>query len=427
MNFLNLNHPICELLIAILIGGFLGLRREIAAQQSSKHVGFMGMRTMALLTTTGVISTFFDEGFLFPIIFFFSILSLILVAHIYGCFVEKKIGITSEISALLTFWIGFLIGKEEQILGIIIAIVLATINAFKKSLHGFAKTLTEKEWIGSLQLLALSGAILPFLPKEPIDPWGVLVPFNVWFLVILISGIGLLGYFLIKYFGANGGVPLMAFLGALVSSTAVTTSLSDQSKKIKLVDIFSCGIFIALGTMQVRVIIEILFLGTEDFLNLFLIIPFGMAITSFFIALYFFKKSLCAHFGILNFKPEVKIEHPFEIGPALKFGAIFVLVLFALSFGQRYLGNSGIYIAALFSGIIDVDAIVLSSLEAVKLNEMTVQVAQNSILISLFLNTVIKILYVAILGSKKLVMQITKGVTINFLVGILLFFIIIII
>ncbi len=417
LEFFSLDSPIFKFVIAALLGAFLGLRREIAAQKSPKHQSFMGFRTMTILATSGVVSTFFPSIPLLPFGFFFGIAIIVALAYANGAFIKKHIGITTELSALLTFWIGALVGIGEATLAIVLTIFLAGMNAFKSQLHGFAGTLDTKEWTGAFQLMLVSGAILPFLPRTPVDPWGAIVPFNVWSLVILISGIGFLGYFLIKYFGPKGGVPLTAFLGAIVSSTAVTTSMAVQSKKTNLSGIFATGILISLATMQIRVLLEIIFLGPEDLFTQFLFVPISMATTTFVMAIYFFKKTEKKHFGFINFKPKVKIDQPFELGPAIKFGLVFVVVLLAIAFGKKYFGDTGVYIAAVFSGIIDVDAIVLSSLEAVKLGEVSIQVAQNSIALSLFMNTIIKIAYVALLGSRKLTGKIAVGVAVPMVVG----------
>jgi uncharacterized membrane protein (DUF4010 family) len=408
---LALTDPLAKLFLAASLGAFLGLRREIRAHENHKERSFTGFRTMILVASLGAVSTFFKDMPYLPIIFFGALSLLISIAYANGSFNLKRIGITTELSTFLVFWMGVLVGLGESLLAIMITIFLAIINAFKSHIHGFAHTLNETEWKGALQLFILSAAVLPFLPQIPIDPWGVFVPFKIWLLVILISGIGFLGYFLIKYFGARGGIPLTGFLGAIISSTGVTTSMATQSKKSNFTGIFAVGILIALGTMQLRVLGEIVFLGTEDFLNRFLLVPVTMAVASGVSALYFFKKTTRKHwFFQSKDKDIIKLEQPFELAPALKFGAIFVLILFALAFGQKHFGDSGVYIAAIFSGIIDIDAIVLSGLESVRLGELTPNVAQNAIAIALFVNTAVKILYVMALGSSKLVKKITTAI-----------------
>ncbi len=420
---LSLAHPISELLIATLLGAFLGVRREMKAHESSKNRSFMGIRTMTMLCAMGALSTFFGSPWI-PVVFFIGLLMLLGIAYSHGSFAMNRIGITTELSAIITFWIGVLVGVGEPVLAIIITVFLASLNVFKERLHGFVYTLNEKEWIGALQLLALSGVVLPFLPREPIDPWHVFVPFNVWLLVMLISGIGFVGYFLIKYFGAKGGIPLTGFLGALISSTAVTTSMAVQSKSMKLNDIFAVGILIGVATMEIRVLFEIVFLGTAEMVKQLALIPISMAVASVMAAFYFYRRTLKKRRFFWETKPEIKLESPFELKPALQFGFIFLLVLFARVIGQKYFGDSGVYAAAALSGIIDVDAIVLSTLESLKLGVADFDVSRNAIAIALFTNTFLKIVYVGVLGSRELLKRIAVSISFVTLVGIVTMFLV---
>jgi len=420
------SNPIYQLIVALLLGGFIGLRREIDAQEHKKE-SFMGFRTMALISMLGAISTFFPTMPYLPAVTFVGLLSFVAIAYAHGNFKLNLIGMTSEIVALIMFWIGVLVGFEQQVVAIILAIVIGSLNAFKDELHLFARTFTTKEWSGALQLLAISAAMLPFLPREPIDPWGVFVPFNIWFLVVLISGIGFLGYFLTKFFGVKGGIPLTAFLGSIVSSTAVTTSMADQSKRLKLTGIFTVGVMIAHATMQLRVAAEIWLWGQGILGHKILLIPLSMFVTALICAVYFWWRTIRNHeFATKGTKVSSKVElqSPFEIIPALKFGGIFLVVLFGLALGQKYLGDYGVYAAAFLSGFVDVDAIVLSSLESAKLGELNKQVAFNAIVLAIFINTLVKILYVYLLGPKKMFRKVAIGTLLTVATGLIVFMLI---
>ena len=404
-----IDQPFFQLLLASVLGGFLGLRREMEAPEKENR-SFMGLRTMSLMALFGCLATFFPTLPHLPLFGFGALTIFLAIAYAHGAFCLKRIGMTSEMSAMIIFWVGVLVGSGQPILALLLTLFLALVDGFKQELHSFAHTLKKQEWIGALQLLFFSGAILPFLPQVPIDPWGVFVPFNVWLLVILISGIGFLGYFLTKYFGVRGGITLASFLGALVSSTAVTTSMASQSKKSKLPNIFAVGILIALATMQIRVVVEIIAWGSAEMVKSLILIPLSMALASGVVAFIFYFRVQKNPSIKNNPSLDVKLQSPFEILPALKFGFVFVLILFALAFGKNHLGSSGVYITAFLSGFVDIDAIVLSSLEAVKLGEMESLVARNAIIIGLFTNTLVKVFYVAILGSPKLISKVGIGV-----------------
>lgn len=415
LTLLTLENPVVQLLMAAMLGSFLGLRREIIQQKKGhgEKLSFMGVRTMTLLSLLGALSTNFNLDYL-PVVFFVLVCVLISISYIHGSFFMKKIGLTTELSAMATFWIGVLVGTENEYLAIVLTLILAAINAFKSKMHHFAKTLTLSEWFGAFQLFVFSGAVLPFLPKEAIDAWGIFVPFKVWLLVLLISGLGFMGYFAIKYFGTRGGIPLTAFFGAIVSSTALTTAFATQSKKAKSVEVFAFGILLASATMHVKMTGELFFLAPKGFLSMFILFPIVMAIVGYLVALYFYKTTFKV---VPNLNLETDLKQPFELIPAIKFGLIFVIVLFTAEFGKRYFGESGVYMTAFFTGLVDADAMVLSSLESVRLGTSDSHIAENAIAIAIFTNTLVKILYVFLLGSKELTKKISIGILLSVMAG----------
>ena len=427
MELLTKNPQILSLLLASFLGAFLGVRREMAALESKKHRSFMGFRTMVLISLTGALSTFFPVMPWLPAVVFAGLLLFLGIAYANGSFNLHRIGITSEFSAIIMFWIGGMCGYGDYYVALILTVILGYLNAFKHDLHRFVETLNVPEWKGALQMMLVSGVLLPFLPREAVDPWGVFVPYNVWLLVIFISGIGFIGYFLIKYFGAKGGIPMTALLGATVSSTAVTTSIAAQSQKLKILNMFSCGLLVALGTMQIKVALLIWGLGRGiEGMKITMAIPLLMGLASFLMAGFFWWRSThnkdeqaTADKGIKS-----NLSQPFELKPALFFGFIFVLVLALITIGQRYLGDSGVYIAAILSAAVDIDAIVLTSLESAKLGDLSVETAQRAIAIAVIANTWIKLLYLCASRAFPLFRKVLVSVIISGMVGVAVMFLI---
>lgn len=423
---LSLNMPMVQLVFSSLLGGFLGIRREIDTKTFFVKNEFMGFRSLSLISFFGTLSTFFPELPYLPVLFFSALILLMSIAYYHGRFKLGIQGMTTEVSSFCVFWIGVLVGSGNQgiFLAIVVTILLAIMNAYKYSLHDFIRTLTKQEWSGALQLGMISIFVLPLLPKVAIDPWGIFVPFNIWFLVVLISGIGFIGYFLMKYLGLKGGIPLLGFLGSMTSSLIVTLSLSGLSKKFKFPNIFAGGILIAIGTMQLRVLGEIFFLGPVE-LRSFLFIPLAMSAMSFLFGFYYcFFLSRGSHRENLDQKDLMKVQSPFELKPALKFGFIFLMVLFALALGKQYLGASGVYAAAVLSGFLDIDAIVLSSLEALSHGELSVSVTRVALLVALFVNTLTKSILVFFSADIKVFFRVTIGVLLSFIAGLVVFFLV---
>jgi uncharacterized membrane protein (DUF4010 family) len=58
---------------------------------------------------------------------------------------------------------------------------------------------------------------------------------------------------------------------------------------------------------------------------------------------------------------ELRLENPFDLDTALKFGALLALIVLAARALREWLGYRGLYLLAAISGLADVDAITLSA------------------------------------------------------------------
>lgn len=86
----------------------------------------------------------------------------------------------------------------------------------------------------------------------------------------------------------------------------------------------------------------------------------------------------------------VTLKNPFSLGPAIKFAAFFVGILFAARFATTYFGDRGLYAAAGLSGLADVDAITLSIAEQAQNGALAHKVGAIGITIAVVSNSVVK-------------------------------------
>jgi uncharacterized membrane protein (DUF4010 family) len=182
----------------------------------------------------------------------------------------------------------------------------------------------------------------------------VLKPYNVWLMVVLISGISFAGYVLIKIAGPRQGIGLTGLLGGLASSTAVTLSLTERSsQRTQLGRPLALAIMMAWTVMFGRMLVEVGVVDRSLLAQLWL-----PATASALVGLLY-----CAYLYLAQ-RPEDKeqlvFSNPFELGTALKFGAIYATVLLVSRIAQMYLGEAGIYLSSVAGGLADVDAIALS-------------------------------------------------------------------
>jgi len=90
-------------------------------------------------------------------------------------------------------------------------------------------------------------------------PWEVFNPYQVWLMVVFISGISYVGYILMRFVGPERGLGLTGVLGGLVSSTAVVTAMAARVKESEF--LMKAAVFatvVASSMMFLRVFFEVL-------------------------------------------------------------------------------------------------------------------------------------------------------------------------
>jgi uncharacterized membrane protein (DUF4010 family) len=88
---------------------------------------------------------------------------------------------------------------------------------------------------------------------------------------------------------------------------------------------------------------------------------------------------------------EPEIRNPAEMGTALRFAAVYALVLLAAAWLSDLAGPRGLYAAALASGLVDIDAITLSALNLLGEGRAEAHVATVAIGLAFLANTAFKI------------------------------------
>jgi len=265
----------------------------------------------------------------------------------------------------------------------------------------------------------VTAIILPYLPDEPIDKFNILIPFNIWLLVIFISSIGFVGYFLQKHLGNKKSLSLTSILGSIVSSTATVVSIAEKSKNIKNTMLLSSVVMLSIVVMQLRIIIEIIVVS-GSFIFSFIMPSVVMIIVAVFFFFYFhhLEKNTQDHKPV---EISEELKSPFRLIPALKFAVLFVVVLYAVFFGQKYFGHIGGYFATALAALVDSDAIVLSNIETYKVLNTNMSLTANMIAIAVVVNTLVKLVYLYIFGKKALFKRVAPAILSISFIGLVTF------
>ena len=246
---------------SIAIGFMIGLQREFSKGSYQKQI-VAGERTFALISLAGCFAAMVAEEISSPILYFgiFLVVGLLSAVSYFIDAWKGHIGLTTEIAIVISFLIGSLCYWGYLTLAVAIGIATTTLLSLKLETDNFVRALTREDFTAALELAVISAIILPVLPNKVLfmPPFDVLNLFNIWLMVVFITGISFLGYVAIKVVGPERGIGLTGFLGGMVSSTAVTLSFSQRSNKdINLGRPFALAIMVAWTVMFARILIEV--------------------------------------------------------------------------------------------------------------------------------------------------------------------------
>lgn len=304
-------------------------------------------------------------------------------------------GLTTLIAALVTFLLGAVCIHGPADIAVALGIASSAILAFREPLHGLVARIGTDDLYAGLKLLIASFIVLPLLPDRPLDPWQIFNPFKIWLLVILISGLSLVGYVLTRWLGTQRGTAMTALAGALVSSTAVTLELARRARDGSAPPVLiSAGMLLAWGMMYLRMLLA---LGVVH-------PPLLKALALPCLSL----AALCMLAGAIGLRragPEedgaLHIRNPFNLVAAGKFAALFVCILALVRLSQYYFPGGSLYAVASLAGLVDVDAIVLSSAELARTGG-ELGLVSGAILLATLANTGSKLGLALVIGGRSL-------------------------
>jgi uncharacterized membrane protein (DUF4010 family) len=276
-------------------------------------------------------------------------------------------------------------------------------------MHTFAGRLSERDLQGIMRFAIVSLIVLPLLPAETFGPYDVLNPREIWWMVVLIVGIGLAGYVSYRLLSGDSGILFAGVLGGLVSSTATTVAYARRVREnADAATIAAVVIVVASTVAAARVIVEVVVVSP----NLLLEIGPPLAV--------FFAWMAVISVGGLRAVPKNRNEmpapsNPAELTSALIFAALYALVIFATAAAKDYFGDRALYVVAFVSGFVDVDAITLSTAQLANHGRLSPQTAWRVILIATVTNLVFKIGIATLLGSTclfaRLVLPVVAAIT----------------
>ncbi len=400
--------------VAVAAGLLIGMERGWQDRMAESGRRVAGIRTFALIALLGSgWGLLLDQSRLLLLGFaFFGFAVVIAAAQVTKAIRLGDYGITTTVAALLTFVLGAAAAQGHVAFVAAVAVIATILLGVKPILHEWVRKLDQSDLYAVFKMLLISVVLLPVLPNQGYGPWGFFNPYEIWWMVVLIAGVSFSGYFAMKAAGAKRGVGLTALFGGLVASTAVTLNFSKIGRDSpEHSGVLTAGILIASGTMFPRTVLlaGVIYPPMIKILAL----PLGaMALICLGGAAYFWRSS------DKEAKPGGEdLRNPFEIMTALKFGALLALVMFLVRALRDWLGDVGVYLIALLSGITDVDAVTLS-MSRLASEDLAMNVAARAIVLAVIANTVFKILLTAFIARGKMARRVAVPMFLTAVTGI---------
>ncbi len=382
---------------ALLLGALIGVERE--KKNMRRGFGVAGVRSFVMLALVGALAGYLATELDMPWLLPAAVLAAaaaVVAGYVAGT--KKKpdsVGITTELASIFVCLLGALVTSGQRELGAGLGVAAAALLAYKEPLHDLVGRIGWDDVLVVMRLLLATFIVLPLLPDRTVDPWDAINPYKLWLLVLLISGLSLVGYVASRWLGQRRGIVLTGITGGLVSSTAITLALAKQSRDEDApVRHIAAGALLAWSIMWIRVVVIGAVVGAVVVRGIWLPCAVMAGVSGAVAAVYLHLD----RDGGAKGTSDVALKNPFSLWAATKFGLLFAAVQLLLALAQTYMPETGSYTVALLAGVTDVDAITLSMAERAREQQTEVGVAVVAILLAGFSNTLAKVVLAAAMG-----------------------------
>jgi uncharacterized membrane protein (DUF4010 family) len=377
-----------RLALALALGLFVGLERERRGKEA-------GLRTFGFAALLGGLGGLLGDSYA---LLGMGLLGILVVFLNWATLRDGQgLELTTSAALLVTGFTGVLAGQGHTFTPVTAAVATAALLAWKERLAGFSLGLSETELRSAIMLAILAFIVYPVLPDRPLDPWGLVEPRTAWLTVLLIAAMGFANYILLKLYGARG-VEMTGFLGGLVNSTVTVTELATRARETggRLAEVAYRGVLLSTAAMAVRnaVLLAILAVGVlwTSVLPLVLMLVASLALA---------RRRRTGN-TVVEAAPAVRLESPFSLQSALRFGLIFLLLQVAATLGERVLGEFGFYAVSIVAGLVSSASGVAAAATLAAHGTISMPEAGLGVVLNSLASTAIKVPLVARISSDRL-------------------------
>lgn len=393
-------------------GLMIGIERGWRLRREKAGTRVAGVRTYTLVGSAGSLAGLLS-GLTKPaiaVVLVGGVTALLIIAFARD---HGRRDATGGIAAMVVLGLGLLAGVGEPALAVAGAAVITLILATRTQSHRLVARLNNTDVQAFARYAVVAAAVLPFLPNRRLGPLSAWNPFQLWMVVVLITGFSFLGYIANRTVGERRGVLATALIGGAYSSTAVTASFAGRLGNGEQGPL-TAGILIASAVMYLRVAVLIALLSPSTLLP-FIVVTAPATMVGIAAAAVGWLRSSHLPAG-----EGQQTRNPIEILPALGFVLIVAVGALVTRWAQINFGESGVASSLFITGTLDVDAAVVT-LSGLPVHAIDRQLAAAAIAGTITANMLFKMLVAALyarrrsigalvgLGASTLVLAATDG------------------
>ncbi len=270
-------------------------------------------------------------------------------------------GVTTIVIALITYCLAPIVVTQPSWFYVMVVVTVLLFTELKHTFTELAQRMKNDEMTTLAKFLAISGIILPMLPKSDLIPGIHLTPYAIWLATVVVSGISYLSYLLRRYVFHQSGILVSGIVGGLYSSTATISVLARKSRTATPEEApeYVAAMLMAVSMMFLRFLILIGIFSRE---TLAVIYPYllAMSLVSAGVAWYLHKKRPAAVAGEVE---EDDSSNPLEFKVALIFAVLFVVFTVVTHYTLVYAGTGGLNLLSFISGFSDITPFILNLLQ----------------------------------------------------------------
>ena len=256
-----------------------------------------------------------------------------------------------------------------------------------------------------LLLVVVISISMLWVPRYAIDPWGVLNPYKLLQLILLLSVIQILSAFLMRFFNRRFGGVALGFLGGLISSTAFTASLSKQSHQSTEdeVRLLSLSYLSALLGTVLEACGLVFFGAAEPHWELGFIFVGPLLVTLLLI--------------VWRARTLRKVHFPSSNGSTLNVSSViklafFILIVLAVSkILQNVVGEYGVFVLTFLVCLFELHGSIIANVQMQETGDLTVRALGHTVMLGLLASYLAKMTLVMLLGRRDLGVRVTKYTT----------------